>query len=254
MPTDQKRYDMLDSTDIDEAIRLKKIKQGLIPDTENEAYLREKEEKEKAPVTLEEKWNNFWYHYKWTVIVVSFAVIAGAFLVYQAVTREKYDTTLLLGTYTYYSDAQLKEITESFEKYMPDADKNGEVNVGIFQAKYIGENSDDEPTGYEGSMHARIMSEITSGENCIFILEKELLDSLSEKGVFADLKELSITEENTFGICLKDSDLLSMKDFGETRDNLYIALRVYKEGTDKEAYKAQTDALSKLYYSSNPLS
>ncbi len=245
MPTDQ-RYDMLDRTDREEEIRLKKIRQGLIPDTENEAYLKEKEEKEKAPVSLEEKWNNFWYHYKWTVMVVSLAVIAGAFLVYQAATRERYDTTLLFGTYTYYDDAQLEEIAKGFEEYMSDADKNGEVNVAIFQAKYIGENSDDEPTGYEGSMHARIMSEITSGENCIFILEKELLDALSEKGVFADLKELSVTEESTFGVCLKDSTLFSAKEFDKTRDNLYIALRVFKEGTDKENYDAQKDALTKL--------
>ena len=46
MPTDQ-RYDMLNNTDRDEAIRLMKIKQGLIPDTESEAYQREKEEREK---------------------------------------------------------------------------------------------------------------------------------------------------------------------------------------------------------------
>lgn len=246
MPNDLKRYDMLDSTDRDEAIRLKKIRQGLIPDTENETYLREKEEKEKAPVTLEEKWNNFWYHNKWTVLAVSFAVIAGAFLLYQGITRERYDTTLLLGTYTYYSEQQLEEIAGGFEKYMSDADKNGEINVGIFQAKYISEKSDDESTGYEGSMHARIMSEITAGKNCVFILEKELLDSLSQKGVFADLSTLSITDKSAYGVCLKDSKLLSSKGFDNTRDNLYIALRVYKEGTDKEAYEAQKEALSKL--------
>ena len=246
MPNDLKRYDMLDSTDRDEAIRLKKIRQGLIPDTENENYLREKEEKEKAPVTLEEKWSTFWYHNNWTVLAVSFAGIAGSFLLYQGITRERYDTTLMLGTYTYYSEEQLEEIADGFKKYMSDADKNGEINVGIFQAKYISENSDDEQTGYEGSMHARIMSEITSGKNCVFILEKELLDALSEKGVFADLSTLSITDNSAFGVCLKDSRLLSSKEFDDTRDNLYIALRVYKEGTDKEAYEAQKEALSKL--------
>ena len=245
MPTDQ-RYDMLNNTDRDEAIRLMKIKQGLIPDTESEAYQKEKEEKEKAPVTLEERWKNFWYHYKWTVMVVSLAVIAGAFLVYQSVTRERYDTTLLLGTYTYYSDAQLEEITKGFEKHMPDADKNGEVNVAIFQARYLTEETESEATGYEGSMHARIMTEISVGENCVFILEKELLDTLSQKGVFVDLKELSITDESTFGVCLKDSRILSSESFDDTRNNLYVALRVYKEGTDKENYNAQKDALTKL--------
>lgn len=246
MPNDIKRYDMLDSTDRDEAIRLKKVKQGLIPDTENEAYLKEKEEREKAPVTLEEKWSNFWYHNKWTVLVVGFAVIAAAFLTYQGLNREKYDTTLLLGTYTYYSEAQLGEITDKFEKYMPDADGNGEVNVGIFQAKYLTEETEDEATGYEGSMHARIMSEITSGENCIFILEKELLDALSENGVFADLSELGVTYESTYGICLKDSELFSSESFKGAADNLYIALRVYKEGTDEEHYKHQFTALENL--------
>ncbi len=245
MPTDQ-RYDMLDSTDRDEAIRLKKVRQGLIPDTENEAYLKEKAEKEKTPVTLEEKWSNFWYHNKWTVLVVGFAVIAAAFLTYQGITREKYDTTLLLGTYTYYSEAQLEEISEKFEKYMPDADKSGEVNVGIFQARYLTEETENEATGYEGSMHARIMSEITSGENCIFILEKELLDALSQNGVFADLGELGISSESTYGVSLKDSDLFSSDSFKETSDNLFVALRVYKKGTDEEHYKHQLTALENL--------
>ena len=252
MPTDQ-RYDMLDRTDREEEIRLKKIRQGLIPDTENEAYLKEKEEKEKAPVTLEEQWSIFWYHYQWTVLVVGFAVIAGAFLIYQGATREKYDTTLLLCTYTYYSETELKEISEGFEKYMPDFDENGEVNVGIFQAKYLTEGTEDEATGYEGSMHARIMSEISAGENCVFILEKELLDALSEEGVFADLSEVGVTKESTYGISLKDSELLSSKAFEKTRDNLYIALRVYKKGTDVENYNAQKEALSKLCLLSEPL-
>lgn len=250
MPIDEKdtRYDMLDDSDRAEEIRIKKMKQGLIDNTENEEYIKEKEEAEKIPVSFKEKLTNFWYHYKWTVFVVGFFVIGGAILTAQSIFTEKYDTTVLLCSHTYYEESVIENLSTKLADYVDDIDGNGKKSVGVFQA-YYKEESGVEVTDYEKSLQARIMAEITSGENCIFIMEKALLDDLASKGAFADLNEmLSLNEKDAvYGVNIKDSRLFANKSFDNTKDDLYIAIRIYKDGTSKDSYQAQVDAVKKIY-------
>ena len=248
MPNDEKSYDMLNDSDRQEAIRIKKMKRGLIPDTENEKYEQEKAIREAAPVSFKEKCINFWYHYKWTVFVVGFLAVAATFLTIQGINRKEYDTTVMLCCYTYYDDESLSQIANGFAEYVTDIDGDGKISIGVFQANY---KADEEGgfTGFETALQSRIMSEIASGKNCIFVLEKELLDTLAEKGVFADLRELISAEGDSevYGISLKDSALLDGKSFDKARDNYYLAVRVFKEGGSREAYDLQVDAVKKLY-------
>lgn len=239
---------MLNSSDREEEIRIKKIKQGLIPDTEGEQYQREKEERENTPMTLEEKWKNFWYHNSVTVFIVGFIVLAVGFLTYQSLTKEVYDTTVLLCTYSYYEDETVQKLSENIEKVMTDIDGNGEVSVGVFQASYTepGETATD--TDFEQSLQSRIMAEIYTGENCIFLVQKEYMDYLAGNNVFADLREVLNVEgkETVYGVSIADCSLLQDEAFDKERDNFYIALRVYKEGTDKKAYEAQVNAVKSI--------
>lgn len=248
MSEDNKRYDMLGGDDRDEAIRIKKIKQGLIPDEESENYQREKAEREARPVSLEEKWNNFWYHYKATVIIVGFLIVSVLFLTLQGLTKEKYDTTVLLCSYSYYDDTTINAFSKDFAKYMVDTDGNGEVNIGVFQANYSAPGDVPDQGGYEQALQTRIMAEIVDGENCIFILHKQFLDKFAEKEVFADLRTLigAKGDEPVYGISLADSNLLKGKAFEKDRDNYYVAIRVYKEGTEQQKYKAQANAIKAL--------
>lgn len=245
---EEKRYDMISSSDREEEIRIKKIKQGLIPDTESEKYQREKEERENAPVTLEEKWKNFWYHNKVTVFIVGFIVISVAFLTIQSIFKEVYDTTVLFCTYSNYEDGSLQKLSEDLEKVIPDMDGNGEVNVGVFQASYTAPGETPTQDGYEQALQSRIMAEIYSGENCIFISQKEYMDYLAENDVFADLRDVLGLEGNEpiYSVSIADAPILKDKAFDKERDNFYIGIRVYKEGTDKKSYNAQVKAVKAI--------
>ncbi len=248
MSEENKRYDARK-----EAIRIKKIRQGLVEDTENLEYLKEKEEKEKNPPTFKEKAANYWYHNKLFIIIGAFLIAAVSFLTYQGFTKERYDTTVMFCTYSYYDDSVITKLSTDFGKYMNDTDKNGEVNVGIFQASYSAPGEVPDQSGYEQALMSRIMSEVFVGENCIFICEKELMDSLSEKGVFADLRQvLGIkSEKPIYGINISNSPLIKDKAFDESRKNCYISIRVYKEGTDKDNYNAQINAVKALLKDAN---
>lgn len=231
-----------------QAIHIKKIRQGVIPDTENEAYEKEKALKEATPVSAKDKLKNFWYHNKLFVIIGVFIVGVLSFMFYQSINKEKYDTTLLLCSYSYYDDGTLSELSQDFEKYMTDTDENGEVNVGVFQANFTPPGEIPDQSGYEQALQQRIMSEIFVGENCVFIMQKEIMQSLANNDVFADLRELIGAEgqEPVYALPLSDSAILKDEVFDKERDNYYVGIRVYKEDTDKASYDAQVNAVKKL--------
>ncbi len=269
MPDIDNRYDMLSDRARQEEIRLKKIKQGLIADTENEEYLKEKEQADATPMSFKEKLSNFWYHYKWTSLVVFMIAVAVSVFVIQLLGRTQYDTTVILGTYgryvksetntgkdssyyVSYSEEALDSVSNELKKYIPDINDNGAVDVGIFQAKYLKEGIEGDTTGYQSALQSAVMARIADGSDCIYILEKDILDTLSEKGVFADLNEafgLSISEK-VYGIPVSDLDILQNEEFSDARQNHYIAVRVYKEGTDKALYDAQLNAVKEIYLES----
>jgi len=248
VPDNENRYNMLDSSDRAEAIRVKKLKQGLVSNTENEEYQKEKEKRENTPLSFWEKIANYWYHFKPVIIFAAILLVIVGYLVYQALNRETYDTTIMLHTNTYYSSANLEVIGNAFKEFMPDADKNGKIEIGVLQSKEMDEKGDS-VIGLEGALKARLVAEITAGKNCIFVVEESLISSLNELGVFADLREtLSIESDSAvYSIPLKDSTLLKDRAFDSVRDKYYICLRVYKEDSDKEQYNYQVEAVKNIY-------
>ena len=245
---EEKRYDMLGGSDREEEIRIKKIKQGLIPDTENEKYQKEKEERENAPVTLEDKWKNFWYHNKVYVFIFGFIILFGGIFTFQSIFKEVYDTTVLFCTYSYYDDVTLGKMSQKLEKVMPDIDGNGEVNIAVFQASYTPPGEMVSDTSYEQALQSRIMAEIYTGENCIFISQKEYIDYLAGNEVFADLREVLGLQgdEPIYSLSIADTSILEDAAFDKERGNFYIGIRVYKEGTDKKSYEAQVNAVKQI--------
>lgn len=269
MPGTDNRYDMLSDNARQEEIRLKKIKQGIIADTENEEYLKEKEAFLATPMSFKEKLSNFWYHYKWASIVVSVTLIAVTIFVIQMLGRTQYDTTVVLATYGKYvenkssngEDAsyylsylqdEIDGLSKELKAYIPDINGNGSVDVGVFQAKYLKEGIEGDTTGYQSALQAAVMARIADGSDCIYIIEKDILDTLSQKGVFADLnKPFGMrSEKEVYGIPITETDILKNKEFESNRETLCIAVRVYKEGTDKELYNAQLNAVKEIYQSS----
>ena len=83
------------------------------------------------------KWlDNFWYHYKWTVIVVTFFVAVAVVCLVQLFSRPKYDTSIVLATSYRMDNAEYGEFEALMQSLMPkDFDGNGEkkINVVVYQ-------------------------------------------------------------------------------------------------------------------------
>ena len=74
------------------------------------------------------KWlDNFWYHYKWVVIIVTFFLIIGIILTVQLVTRKNYDVYIMYLGDASIPDTKYQDIMDSFEKIADDYNGDGEI-------------------------------------------------------------------------------------------------------------------------------
>ncbi len=73
--------------------------------------------------------NVFWYHYRWPLLVG--VVILGiiAFITFDSLRKERYDTTVVIATDYYVDDTQLDALDQVLTPAVEDLDGNGQVNI-----------------------------------------------------------------------------------------------------------------------------
>lgn len=109
-------------------IELMKLKNGIIEESEEFNEVHE----EKRELKGFEKISNIWYHDKMWICFAAFTILVVAILVYDVVTREKPDLTIMLIADNGLSGTEQNELLEEvFEQYTPDINGDGEVHVQI---------------------------------------------------------------------------------------------------------------------------
>ncbi len=79
------------------------------------------------------KWfDNFWYHYKWTAIVVAFFLVVGLVCSVQMCTKEKNDIIVVYAARNQLSVAEAEDVSRVLEAVCPeDFDGNGKMSVDL---------------------------------------------------------------------------------------------------------------------------
>ena len=65
-----------------------------------------------VPKTPKEKWDNFWFQYKWYVVAIVATVAVLTVLIAQCATKTKYDLQVVYFTYTTALDEQTEGIAD----------------------------------------------------------------------------------------------------------------------------------------------
>ena len=87
------------------------------------------------------KLQNFWYHNKWTVIVVTFFVCVILVCTVQMLGKDKYDTTVLYGTTVHMDAEQRAAFLSAVQSVLPeDYDKDGKKSVGMVDYQIFSED------------------------------------------------------------------------------------------------------------------
>ncbi len=199
----------------------------------NTPEMPEKEEKLEAASLTEtstamRKLDNFWYHYKWTVIVVTFFVAVAIVCVVQLVTRPKYDSTLVIGTHYRMNREEHTRFEALLEQLLPeDYDGNGEKSVNVIVYEYYSEReiaAEEERLEaetdrfsinlqYNKSEYDGFNSYTLTGQSSVYIVSPALYSRLAEGERLLPLSELypdgefpAGVREDGLGIDLKMTD------------------------------------------------
>lgn len=218
----------------DDKRELLKLKQGLIE--ESETIFEEEKRPEKYEIHGgKAKVSNFFYHYKWHVIVIAFFALVLGFLIYTTVTKEQKDIRVLLtandrsvASSMYF---KTEKIELALEQYCPDFDENGNVHAEVY---YIDMVDDENTASYHLSNQAKLFGEISVAEAHIFIankdlIEKEFVGENDYSAVLVNLSELYPDDPNIvdgYFYRIKGTAFADAAKYVETcPEDMYIVIR-----------------------------
>ncbi len=175
-------------------VAIKRARQAL-----SNATAEEKEEifqkvhldrKVEKPTTFKGKWDNFWYHYKLTVLLVVAVVGLSVWVIHDVVTKKEYDLTVMIISSEGYTTPQteIDEFENSMKELTIDANSDGKVEFLLSDIR-IGEDMD---TMVIQAGMAKYTASISSVEDIIYIVNDDVYNMLKEQGViFEDLTKYS---------------------------------------------------------------
>lgn len=207
-----------------EKLELLKLKQGVISEEDIPT-----EVKTERHYTVWEKIGNFFYHNKAYVIVGTAIFLILAFLVYDMVTKVTPDVTVMIiakdDSFQFYSEkAELL-----LERYCPDYNEDGIVDVRVFYAPAVMGDSPNELYTRQ-SDQTKLVAEFQSSDTIIIIADKEACEAVGiaeGDGVFADLSKDFPDDENVteLGYMLSGTSFAEDIEYSALSDEWFAAFR-----------------------------
>ena len=224
------------SDDLKELIELKKAKQSLA-DTEQ---FKKTEENEVIPMTFKQKWDNYWYHYKFVTFLVAFVVVALLLFAKDMIFKPKYDLTLNIAS-KYSFSAVNDDIAETIKPYISDYDSNGKISVMVseMQTNYDGTSTNPvaATTGEQ-----KILAILNAGADALFIFDdmtyNVLIGSNDDESIFYDFSADYPDNPYVSGdkILIKETELGKKLRMNTVKNEIYLCVRKFG-GTFKETDK-----------------
>ncbi len=171
---------------------------------------------------------NYWYHYKWTTLIVAFFAIVGIVCVLQMCDAQKNDISIIYAGPTAL-DAEGVDNIESVMNFAMPADFNGDgeknstlVNYFVYSEDQIKKiEAQTQANGdagyvdksYNSNSYDNFYSYLQTGESSVCLIDPALFDSLCGSERIAKLSDaLGYLPEgaiNEYGIRLGDLDIYS---------------------------------------------
>ena len=199
------------------------------------------------PVTFQQKWDNFWYHYKFHMLAAAFVVVLILSLIVSLVSRVKFDSTLtILCEYDF--QTSYDNFNMNIDEVLPDYNEDGQSSLGINSILIADETNPDVSHSGEILMasQARIMGTLTDGESFLYMLDDNSYEQLQELGtVFLDLNKLG-TSPNIINdkYYLKNTEISKLWEVESITTDMFLCILDYSN-IDK------LNKLEKLFYNNN---
>lgn len=213
------------------------------PDKFEDNCFRAAKEKYAKPFS---KVDNFFYYFKWILLIGGIAAVLVIFMVMQTTSGEAEDIHVVLVSYDHPFGEYEEPLKGVLEKYCPDADGNGEVYVGVRTVDLTTRAKGNE---YDIAESEKFADELRKGSAQMMISDEEFYDYAVSgddgQSVFVDLSDIFPEEVLFRGCGLRVGKLL--KD-AALPDNLIIYVRAAlpEFNNSKQAEEFRTRALEVL--------
>jgi len=184
----------------EERVNTIKAKQGLIEieKTDEAAVI--------IPKTPKEKWQNYWYHFKWHTIGGIALIAVLAVMIVQCASRESYDLITILYTRSPIESGRMEKIEEYIEQYAEDIDGDGKVSVEVVDCSFIETNGNLQTT--QAAM-AKVQAMIAAEPKAVLYICDDKgfndLNAIVAEGFFD--AEALLLDEDFYNACEGENDL-----------------------------------------------
>ncbi len=195
------------------------------------------------------KWfHNYWYYYKWKVIIAAFLIFVVIVCSVQVCSNTKADITVMYAGPFLSSSAEVPNITAAIESLAKDYNDDGEVKVGlammnVYSKEQMDAINNEQLSEINGQTNKKIdynanQSEldkfqnlIVTGEYYLCMLDPWLYDMVAEENGFTKLSDiLGYTPEyavSEYAVRLSDTEFGKYyEDVAKLPKDTYLCLRV----------------------------
>lgn len=198
------------------------------------------------------KLDNFWFHYKWPVIIGAFFLIVFIIGVVQIFSREQNDVAVTFAGPAYVSPNQSEEIKAELAKILPEDYSGDGKKIVKFQTYSI--YSEDEIASLGGDIDLSQNSTnrsnyddyLNAGECSIYFISGYLFDNLkthnrlqSMSDIFGEELPEGVTDDG-YAVRLKDLPIYEIDAFKALPEDTYVCLTkpyIYGESSKSDTYK-----------------
>lgn len=136
------------------------------------------------------KWlDNYWYHYKWHTIIISFFLIIGIVSTVQIFNKESYDAYVMYVGEKEIPSTKYQDILQSLKAVSADYDGNKEHKINFSKSAFI---SDPENTMAStiNTPTVQFLSGLVYQPYYIYLMDLEVYKIYEDEGVFVPISEL----------------------------------------------------------------
>lgn len=191
------------------------------------------------PVTFKQKWDNYWYHYKWLTFGLAFAFILVFMFVWQMIFKTVYDAKLTIVT-QYPFDYEIESYNEKFKDFATDFTQNDKIELDIqsLQQDYKGEGTVT-PEIVQANF-VKLSTGISELDGFIYLLDEPGYDKFKDMEIeFMDLSDMAdasnLDKPDRYRI--NDTKLADKLELNDGLEDLYLCFIDFDSISQKQQNK-----------------
>ena len=204
-------------------------------------------------MTFKQKWDNYWYHYKWHTIGAVFALFLIITIFYSCSHKQEPDLYMVYLSNAIVTDESVDKIETGIIEKASLEDVDGDEKIIVFMEHIVSQF--DVNAYVDEATAGKIQTVMFGGQHTLMLVHRYALEDYD--GIFENLEEVEKEGDKTFkspsegfvsGISVEGNKYL--ENLGINTKDLYVAMRRRspKELKDKEKEKYFTQAYKAMDY------